>query len=249
MNRHWFKFLRVAGVGLAAVLMSEQAISVPMNLIPNGDFEAVFEEDKWFESDYAYSPASNPVERQYTVTKQPHPWNPGFIFEPLFPGDHTSGSGNLFVGNGSSNVEDVVWSAMNIAVDANTDYFFEAWIMNLCCNENFTPSSIPPADYDPSKPISPASLSFFVNDVLLGLPLSTNKLGKWEPLSTMWNSGNFMSVDLKLVNSNAEPEGNDFGVDDIFFGTESTVVPEPGTLALLGLGLIGLGVARRRKAA
>jgi hypothetical protein len=36
-------------------------------------------------------------------------------------------------------------------------------------------------------------------------------------------------------------------IDDVAFGTAS--IPEPGTLALFGLGLAGLGFARRRKAA
>ena len=33
------------------------------------------------------------------------------------------------------------------------------------------------------------------------------------------------------------------------YGTYETTVPDPGTLALLGLGLLGLGMSRRRKAA
>ena len=41
--------------------------------------------------------------------------------------------------------------------------------------------------------------------------------------------------------------GNGFGelIDNVAFGSVS--VPEPGTLALLGLGLIGMGLTRRRK--
>lgn len=45
---------------------------------------------------------------------------------------------------------------------------------------------------------------------------------------------------------------NQTGFDDITFGSArpggDTDVPEPGTLGLLGLGLLGMGAARRRKA-
>lgn len=51
--------------------------------------------------------------------------------------------------------------------------------------------------------------------------------------SWLWNNTNFSSDTLPRLG----------------FRTSITVVPEPGTLGLLGLGLFGLGIARRRKAA
>jgi hypothetical protein len=36
-------------------------------------------------------------------------------------------------------------------------------------------------------------------------------------------------------------------IDDLFFTAEIGSVPEPATLTLFGLGLLGLGAARRRK--
>lgn len=46
-----------------------------------------------------------------------------------------------------------------------------------------------------------------------------------------------------------ELDGNFFAIQDIAFNAESTRVSEPAGLALLGLGLVGLGLARRRRAA
>lgn len=73
-------------------------------------------------------------------------------------------------------------------------------------------------------PVGPSELSFYANDQLLGTRTS-KQLGAREGLSTTWESGSATSVTLELVNANPQPNGNDFGVDDVFLGIESSVNP------------------------
>lgn len=67
--------------------------------------------------------------------------------------------------------------------------------------------------------------------------LASGNMGYVSVMSTMTIQG----ATLSFNNSN----GNDgWGIDDITVGR----LPEPGTFLLLGLGLLGLGAARRRQA-
>lgn len=213
-------------------------VSAAPNLVANGSFEAG---NTLFSSSYTYA-GGNAFEGQYNVLSNPYPWNGQFVSI----GDHTSGSGLMMVANGSPVSGAVVWQSQSISISASTNYFFEAFVNNVCCqNFSFGPGS---------ESILEFSLSFNGGGAISLGTITTNLAlaGAWEGLSTNYLSGSAGNVVLSLVNRNTNPGGNDFAVDDIFFGTESTVnlapVPEPETYAMMlaGLGLIGL-IARRRE--
>ncbi len=222
----WSSALALAG---AALCVSAAHAAAP-NLVVNGDFEAG---NTSFSSGYVYSPGGNSDEGQYTVRTNPFPWNGAFISAR----DHTSGHGLMYVGNGSPTDGSIVWQSTTISVAQNTSYFFEAFVMNVCCSGPFPGNT-------------PSILEFSVSGASLGT-ITTNLAlaGTWEGLSTNWNSGSNTSVTLSLINRNTARAGNDFAIDDIYFGTQSTVnpVPEPETYALMLAGLAAVGLVGRRK--
>lgn len=216
------------------------ALAVPaaaQNLITNGNFEAG---NTGFTSQYAYSPGGNNTEGQYTVRSNPFPWNGAFLSR----GDHTSGSGLMFVGNGAPIAGQVVWSSSAIAISANTNYFFEAFTMNVCCQGGLAGNSDPNFTFrislDGSMPTDLATLT-----------IPANQAGIWFGLSTNFNSGTATSVQLSLINANTVRQGNDFAIDDISLSTRSIVngIPEPKSWALLILGFGAVGAAMRRRRA
>lgn len=218
------KTLLAAGLALGWITDSNAA----PNLVINGDFEAGV---TGFASDYTLVPPGDLTpESTYAVITNPNSLHSAFTSY----GDHTTGSGNMFVGNGASDTTKNVWkSAASFAVTPNTDYFFEAFMSS-------------------AHAASPAKLSFELDgdasDAILGTGDAPATTGVWVGISKTWNSGANTSVSLFLRNANSAAFGNDFAIDDINF-SETSIVNTPdsaSTLACLGLGFLGCVAASRR---
>jgi hypothetical protein len=177
------------------------------NLVPNGDFTLG---NTGFGSDYAFAsftPCGNTAENQYTIATNPATWNCSALVVSV--GDHTTGTGNMLIANGSNTALRVWFTSAPIPVVPGTTYFFEAWILNW--------STTSVGEFA-------AQLTFRANGVDL-VTASAAGVGVWTPVSTTWNSGSNTTVSLELFDGTGTAQGNDFAVDDIFFGTDSSITP------------------------
>lgn len=171
------------------------------NLVLNGDFEGgTTNVANNFTTSYtpgtggAWGLLSNPG--QYSISTSPSLTHNHF----LNCGDHTSGSGNMFIANGASTANTTIWT-QTINVDPNQDYVFSFWAMNAI-----------------NDAINVSQLQLFVNGQPIG-PVNTT-LGTgcvWAEINDVWNSGSATQAVLSIVNQSTNEAGNDFAIDDIVF--------------------------------
>jgi hypothetical protein len=181
--------------------------SVANELVVNGSFNAG---NTGFTTGYLYSPAANGLypEGTYSVYHDAQ-----FTHGNFWGYDHTTGSGtgndNFLIVNGATVVpQPIVWSE-TVTVMPNTDYYFSAWSISL---NNVSPF---------------AELRFSVNGTQVGttafLTSGQNVVNNpWlvkDRFYGMWNSGAATTAVIQILDLSTIPNGNDFGVDDISFGT------------------------------
>ncbi|MBC6995581.1 gliding motility-associated C-terminal domain-containing protein [Neolewinella lacunae] len=181
--------------GPGTYTLTAQVIDPTVNLIVNGDFSAG---DSGFTTEYgpgtggAFGPLS--TEGTYAIVANSSAAHSNFAA----CSDHTGG-GNMLVINGATTPNEQVW-CQTVAVPANTLLSFTAWVASAI-SEN------------------PALLQFSVNGELLGESFrASSATCSWNRFAENWFSGGAMSAEICIVNQNTVGSGNDFAIDDIFFG-------------------------------
>lgn len=171
------------------------------NIVRNGDFEGgSTNTSNNFTTAYgvgtggSWGLLSNPG--QYAISTSPNLVHNNFVF----CGDHTTGSSNMFIANGSSVPGTVVWS-QTVNVTPGTDYLFSFWATNVVNDPNVS------------------NLQMYINGVPIGPVNTTTPIGcNWQQSNDTWNSGGATTAVLEIINQSTALGGNDFALDDISFG-------------------------------
>ncbi|MCY1721139.1 HYR domain-containing protein [Prolixibacteraceae bacterium Z1-6] len=189
---------------------------VSTELVINGDFEqgnVDFSTGYQYVADDALRNNELNPEGYYSVGTNAQHFHSNF-----WGSDHTNGSGNYMIVNGWGS-DQVVWE-QEIDILPNTEFYFSAWAMSL--------NSVAPF----------VKLRFEINGVQIGttanLPVGqNNNRNPWtNRFYGNWNSGNATKATVRIINLEPALGGNDFGLDDISFGT---LEPLPSEIEASGL--------------
>jgi hypothetical protein len=186
------------------------ANSFAQNLVKNGNFSSG---NTGFTTSYTYSTGDS---ANFAVFSESKYWvgSQASLVHPHFSSayDHTSSNsaGKYFIANGSSDTTQTIWQSDVIFVSQyNMTFRFEAWVTSLVSLSSLAPpklyfeigngTSWTPLGGEVSlaSGTSPGTWVLKYTDGILSLP------------------GNYY---LRLRNNQSASAGNDFGLDDLYFG-------------------------------
>ena len=218
-------------LAIALVTAAAAANAASADLIVNGDFESG---NTGFTSDYindsspgaGLTAGAEQGAGYYGIVTNSNTWHPYFASF----GDHTTGSGNMMIVNGTDQSNKTVWQQGGVAVVQGATYRLQFWARSAYAD-------------------SPATLHITASvnslDTVFQLPGNT---GAWQQFSMDFVADSNPET-IRLVDSNLALSGNDFAIDDISLCRVTTVPLPPASLAGLSAlaGLGGANVLRRRR--
>lgn len=221
------------GYDVRAILLFSAAAGLALGssasateLVTNGDFSGGA---SGFSSTYANGGGGGPAQGNFYIST-----NPAAVCGCFVPiGDHTSGAGNMLVGDGATS-GDYLWSE-TIAVVPNQTYTLSFWATGV----NYGgPTADILATVNGSSILDSGSVPQSNGDTAT----------TWNHYQTSFSSGPSSSLTLSLYDTDTDLFYNDFAVDDVSLTGPAPAlggVPEPGVWTLTILGLFGLGAALR----
>ncbi len=184
----------------AAGCTGSASITAGTELVVNGNFSAG---NTGFTSNYTYQADVAGNTELYPEGLYGVGTNANNYHNLLFSTAH-GGSGNFMIINGDPATGSIVWSE-TATVTPNTTYYFSAWATSISNLNN-------------------AVLQFKVNGLQVGtVAYLPNGPDNWVRFYGSWNSGSATSAVISIVDLQTILGGNDFGLDDISFGTLSPI--------------------------
>ncbi len=120
-------------------------------------------------------------------------------YHPNFKGTGRTGAGdNFMIVNGAANLQKVY--SQTVTVLPNRYYTFSVYANSV-------------------NPASPAQLGFVINNESTSVVTTLDGTTNYVKLSDVWYSGNSTSAVFEIRDVNRAAGGNDFGLDDVYFGT------------------------------
>lgn len=171
-----------------------------------------------FSSDHAYQTDDVNDAGQYAIGTDPQAFNQYFTSF----GDHTNGTGTMMVVNA---VAGKVWG-QSLSLLAGTNYTLSYWARM-------------------AYPLTSAQLQTSVGGVDAGAATALETNGSaWQRIDVAFTVPTSGSYELAIRDLEGNVSGNDFALDDL--SLSPAPVPEPASVAALGLGSVGLLKRRRR---